>query len=243
MEDIRRQGAETLTSTFGGPMDSRISSVTSWFDRIYLGCEPFKFADYLVAAFVRIERWTSFADFANPIVGLRAYSAKSNILPEQTLGRGLRRMYPSENGQEYVSVVGTDAFMDFVESIQTEGVELEKREMGTGTKPVAPLIVEVDQQDKTKDLDELDIEIPVLSPRVYREYKKLSDLNVDDIAFTPVEYKQFSEEEQREIVFRDITTGEISHITRLDTAIAQDYRSVVGYFAQTILRELRLFAA
>ena len=54
------------------------------------------------------------------IVGLRPYSAKSNILPEQTLGRGLRRMYL--NGvEEYVSVVGTDAFMTFVESIQAEG--------------------------------------------------------------------------------------------------------------------------
>src|SRR5665647_1497729 len=28
------------------------------------------------------------------IVGLRPYSAKANILPEQTLGRGLRKMYP-----------------------------------------------------------------------------------------------------------------------------------------------------
>jgi type III restriction enzyme len=27
------------------------------------------------------------------IVGLRAYASASNILPEQTLGRGLRRMY------------------------------------------------------------------------------------------------------------------------------------------------------
>ena len=44
------------------------------------------------------------------IVGLRAYSAKSNILPEQTLGRGLRKMYPG-NMEEYVSVVGTDAFI------------------------------------------------------------------------------------------------------------------------------------
>ena len=177
------------------------------------------------------------------IVGLRAYTAKSNILPEQTLGRGLRRMYPTENVEEYVSVVGTDAFVDFVESIQSEGVELEKREMGTGTKPIVSLIVEIDQEDKRKDLDELDIEIPVLSPRVYREYKNLSDLNIDDIEFTPVEYRQFSEKEQREIIFRDITTGEISHVTRLDTGIAQNYRSVIGYFAQTILRELRLFAA
>lgn len=63
------------------------------------------------------------------IVGLRAYSAKSNILPEQTLGRGLRKMYPGNEVEEYVSVVGTDAFMDFVESIQSEGVELERKAM------------------------------------------------------------------------------------------------------------------
>jgi len=56
------------------------------------------------------------------IVGLRAYSEKSNIFPEQTLGRGLRKMYPG-NIEEKVSVVGTDAFMDFVESIQSEGSE------------------------------------------------------------------------------------------------------------------------
>ena len=68
------------------------------------------------------------------IVGLRAYSAKSNILPEQTLGRGLRKMYPG-GVEEYLSVVGTDAFMEFVESIQAEGVELERKPMGAGTKP------------------------------------------------------------------------------------------------------------
>lgn len=32
------------------------------------------------------------------IVGLRSYSAKSNILPEQTLGRRLRRMYAATGG-------------------------------------------------------------------------------------------------------------------------------------------------
>lgn len=177
------------------------------------------------------------------IVGLRAYTAKSNILPEQTLGRGLRRMYFGQDAEEYVSVVGTDAFMDFVESIQTEGVELERRKMGTGAKPIVPLIVEVDQEDKKKDLEELDIDIPILSPRVVREYKNLSDLDVTKMQFTLVNYQIFSEEEQREIVFRDITTNQVTHITRLDTAVANDYRSVIGYFAQTILRELRLFAA
>ncbi len=173
------------------------------------------------------------------IVGLRAYSAKSNILPEQTLGRGLRKMYPG-SAEEYVSVVGTDAFMDFVESIQAEGVELEHKAMGEGTKPKTPLVVEIDNDNVNKDIDALDIEIPVLTTRVYREYKNLADLNSGAMIFQTTTYLTFSEEEQREIVFKDITTGEVTHTTILDGAGIADYRSVIGYFAQTIMKELRL---
>jgi hypothetical protein len=61
------------------------------------------------------------------------------------------------------------------------------------------------------------IEIPVLTPRVYREYKHLSDLDVGAMGHQRVAYRQFSEEEQREIVFKDITTGEVTHTTILDT--------------------------
>ena len=173
------------------------------------------------------------------IVGLRAYSAKSNILPEQTLGRGLRKMYPG-GVPEYVSVVGTNAFMDFVESIQAEGVVLERKPMGEGTRPKTPLVVEIDKENEKKDLDALDIEIPVLTPRIYREYKNLSDLDVGALGHERVAYRQFSAEEQREIVFKDITTGEVTHTTFLDTAGIADYRSVIGYFAQTVMKDLRL---
>lgn len=174
------------------------------------------------------------------IVGLRAYSAPANILPEQTLGRGLRRMYPSADVTEFVSVVGTDAFMDFVESIQAEGVVLERRPMGAGTGPVTPLVVEVDTENPKKDITALDIEVPVLTPRVYREYKNLGDLDVSTLGHQRVAYLEFSQEQQREIVFKDITTGEVTHTTILDRAGIADYRSVIGYFAQTIMREMRL---
>jgi type III restriction enzyme len=173
------------------------------------------------------------------IVGLRAYAAQSNILPEQTLGRGLRKMYP-DDVEEYVSVVGTNAFMDFVESIQAEGVVLERKAMGEGTGPKTPLVVEVDKENEKKDIASLDIEIPVLSPRVYREYKSLGDLDIAAMGHQRLLYLQFSEEEQREIVFKDITTGEISHTTILDTVGVADYRSVIGYFAQSIMKDLRL---
>ncbi len=173
------------------------------------------------------------------IVGLRAYSAQSNILPEQTLGRGLRKMYPG-GVEEYVSVVGTNAFMDFVESIQAEGVVLERKPMGEGTGPKTPLVVEIDKENVKKDIEALDIEIPVLTPRVYREYKNLGYLDVGAQGYQRVAYRQFSEEEQREIVFKDITTGVVTHTTILDTAGVADYRSVIGYFAQTIMKDLRL---
>ena len=173
------------------------------------------------------------------IVGLRAYTAMSNILPEQTLGRGLRRMYLN-SVNESVSVIGTDAFMDFVEQIQEEGVELERKEMGEGTKPIAPLVIEVDKENVNKDIGALDIDIPILTRRVYREYKNLADLDVNNLDFTTIKYRQFSVEQIREIEFRYMTTSEVAHTTVLESPGAEDYRNVIGYFAQTLMKELRL---
>lgn len=174
------------------------------------------------------------------IVGLRAYAAQSNILPEQTLGRGLRRMYLGSDVVEYVSVVGSEKFMEFVESIQHEGVELERSAMGKGAKPKIPVVIEVDKENTRKDLDKLDIPLPRLTPRIYRDYKNLEDLDVSSFTHKKVLYKQFSEAEQREIVFRDITTGEQTHTTMLTTTGNADHRSVVGFFTQTIMKDLRL---
>jgi type III restriction enzyme len=176
------------------------------------------------------------------IVGLRPYSAKSNILPEQTLGRGLRRMYGDNTVTELVSVVGTDAFMEFVESIKSEGVELERRSMGEGSKPKAPLVIEVDGENKKKNIEGLDIQIPVLSPRVYREYKNLSELNVAAFGNQIFPVTEFSEEEKREIVFKDIASGEITHTTILDSDTVASYQSVIGYFTQAIMKDLRLIS-
>ena len=173
------------------------------------------------------------------IVGLRAYSSKANILPEQTLGRGIRRMY-TDSIKESVSVIGTDAFMEFVESIQAEGVELERQTMGEDSHAKAPLVIEVDKANPSKDIDALDIEIPILTRRVYREYKGLADLTINPHDFTPVTYQEFTEAEQREIVFRDLTTDEVTHTTVLDSTAPPDYRSVLNYFARTIMKELKL---
>lgn len=174
------------------------------------------------------------------ICGLRAYAAKSNILPEQTLGRGLRRMYFGTDIAETVSVMGTPAFMDFVESIQSEGVSFEQVPMGDGAKRKEPLIVEVDTENKEKDLAALDIPLPKLSRRYQREFKDLGDLDPSAFGNKRLPLKAFTPEETREIVFKTMLDSEIHHTVHLDGSGPADYRSVVAFFARQLLKDLRL---
>ncbi|MBL9149857.1 MAG: DEAD/DEAH box helicase family protein [Phycisphaerae bacterium] len=174
------------------------------------------------------------------IVGLRVYGAESKILPEQTLGRGLRRMYFGTDQRETVSVMGTPAFMDFVESLQTEGISFEQRQMGEGSTRQESLIVEVESDNPEKDIDALDIELPKLSRRFYREYKDLDALDPATLGNPKLPVKAFTPEETREIVFKRMLDGKVDHTMQLDGVGTADYRSVVGFFARQLLKELRL---
>jgi type III restriction enzyme len=174
------------------------------------------------------------------IVGLRPYAAESAILPEQTLGRGLRRMFAG-NVDEKVSVLGTPAFMAFVDEIKNEGVELERRAMGPGSAPAGPMVIEIDLADQDKDLEALDIELPKLKARIERQLKDFEALNSTTFPSPRLPVRIFSEGEQRQLTFIDpIVTGEVSHTLNLDAGGAPDWRHVVGWFTQTIIKDLRL---
>jgi type III restriction enzyme len=174
------------------------------------------------------------------ICGLRAYAAQSNILPEQTLGRGLRRMYFGSDTKETVSVMGTPAFMEFVESIQTEGVSFERVPMGGGAARQDSLIVEVDKENPAKNLDALDIPLPKLSRRFQRDYKDLEALDPAALRNVRLPLKPFTPEQTREIVFKTMLDAEVHHTIQLDGSGPADYRSVVAFFARQLMKDLRL---
>lgn len=176
------------------------------------------------------------------IVGLRAFAAKSNILPEQTLGRGLRRMYFGSDQRETVSVMGTPAFMEFVESIQNEGVSFDRVPMGGagGRERQDSLVVEVDTETPDKNIDELDIALPRLTRRFNREFKDLAELDPSSFGNAKLPIKTFTPEETREIVFKTMLDSEIDHTVQLDGTGPGDYRSVIGFFARQLLKDLRL---
>lgn len=173
------------------------------------------------------------------IVGLRPFGADSKILPEQTIGRGLRKMFSLDMPEKLV-VVGTPAFLDFVESLKTEGVEFQYSPMGKGSKGKSPVIIEVDKENPNKDLDALDIPIPQMSPRIYRDYKNLELIDVGKFKNEKVALKQFNSDALKEIVFNDID-GDFSHKTIFKDTVP-DYRNVIGFFTASILKDSRLIS-
>jgi type III restriction enzyme len=150
-------------------------------------------------------------------------------------------MYFGTDQREIVSVLGTPAFMDFVESIQNEGVDFERVPMGgaAGKERQDSLVVEVDS-DPAKNIDALDIAIPRLTRRFNREFKNLAELDPATLGNTQLPLKPFTPEQTREIVFKTMLDSEVDHTIQLDGADSGDYRSVVAFFARQLLKDLRL---
>jgi type III restriction enzyme len=136
--------------------------------------------------------------------------------------------------------MGTPAFMEFVESIQSEGVTFDRVPMGAGATRQESLIVEVDTENKDKNLDALDIPLPKLSRRFQREFKNLDALDPAKFGNTVLPLKPFSDDETREIVFKTMLDAAIHHTITLDGSGVADYRSVVAFFARQLLKDLRL---
>jgi type III restriction enzyme len=91
------------------------------------------------------------------IVPLRPYSSKANILPEQTLGRGLRRMTPPGQANELVTVVEHSAFASlYQQELAQEGLPLELVDIDR--VPVTTISIFPDQA--RKNIDALNIQIP-----------------------------------------------------------------------------------
>jgi len=130
--------------------------------------------------------------------------------------------------------------MEFVESIQNEGVTFERVPMGGGTTRHESLIVEVDAENPAKDVEMLDIALPRLTRRFQREFKNLDALDPATFRNQVVPLKPFTPEETREIVFKTMLDAEVHHVIQLDGAGPADYRSVVAFFARQLLKDLRL---
>lgn len=169
------------------------------------------------------------------IVPLRPYSAKAGILPEQTLGRGLRRMIPLGDVPETVTVVHHPAFRKlYEEELAQEGLDIAVLPIHKALKETVTIFVDREH----KDIDELELEIPLVSDAI-ETTTTLDGLTFDEIRqyfhahFTPlpignkkdgpIEYKE-----------RHLFTDEVVARMQLDSGLLTAAWSAPSYFAKML---------
>jgi type III restriction enzyme len=171
------------------------------------------------------------------IVPLRPYTAKANILPEQTLGRGLRLIGGAGSGwDEKVIVIEHEAFRDFWDKeLAEEGLEIERQRLEDVTKDVVTILV-----DKSKL--EYDLEMPQLSPALTRSATRLSDLTMDMLpaGVLPKPERGKVAEEIVHYRGRDMLTQVIVEEHDLEIPFPDRPDSVIAYFTDRILHYAHL---
>lgn len=174
------------------------------------------------------------------VVGLRPYTSKANILPEQTIGRGLRLMFGNTSGyQERVDIIGNKAFLEFVEDLEKlEDMEIASFEIG---KDKLQILTIQPLAEKKK----LDIGVPELT-EILRRKKTLAEeiATLDVMKFNinpfPLTGKQIEETKTFTYEGYDIIT-KVKELTREYTIpSAQTAEEVIGYYAQRIAENIKL---
>jgi type III restriction enzyme len=174
------------------------------------------------------------------VVGLRPYTAKANILPEQAIGRGLRLMFRdlTVDFTERVDIIGNHKFLDFVDDLEKlEDLQLDTFEVGKDKLKIVTIL----PLDNRK---EFDIGLPLLSPTLIRK-KSLADeiaglnvmsfqtillpLRADDPHNRTFKYEGFDIITLQKEVERDYTIPE-----------PQTAQEVIGYYSRRIAEAVKL---
>ena len=172
----------------------------------------------------------------NVIVGLRSYTSERNVLPEQVIGRGLRKMFPEENSDikqsvNVLEVIGPPGLMQIIE-------ELEKEEnMTFGTIDVGS---QLDMTTIYVDMDKIskDIDIPILTPRIV-----MREFQIDETLLDKLPALSFSLGDKiLKTTYRavDMVTKAVEIERVWDLPVPQDTKSVIAYYTDRILKQLKL---
>ncbi len=175
----------------------------------------------------------------NVIVGLRSYTSKRKVLPEQVIGRGLRKMFPEEDANieksvNVLDVIGPPGLIDILEELENqEGIKF--AEFDTDT-PVNLTTIFVDENKLDKD-----IEIPILSPRILIREFYLDEIEMDNLTTLsiPLENKVL----EMEYVAIDMLEGMEVIKRKWDLPVPQDSKSVIAYYTDQILKQLKIGGA
>lgn len=175
----------------------------------------------------------------NVIVGLRSYTSKRKVLPEQVIGRGLRKMFPGEGANveksiNVLEVIGPPGLIELLEELEKqEGIKFAEFDTQKNLNLTTIFV------DETK-LDK-DIEIPILTPRIIIREFSLGEEAVEELPSLgiPLENKVL----EMEYVAVDMLKGMEVIKRKWDLPVPQDSKSVIAYYTDQILKQLKIGGA
>ena len=174
------------------------------------------------------------------VIGLRPYTSKANILPEQTIGRGLRLMFRELAGEyiERVDVIGNSAFINFVEDLEKdEGTKFDTFQLGKEKLEIVTIMVDPAKAEK-------DIEIPVLSPILVRKKtlsEEISSLDVHTLKCPKLPKKETGADiETFQYDGYDFLTLQKLIERQYKIPQAQTAQEVISYYAKLIAQDVKL---
>jgi len=175
----------------------------------------------------------------NVIVGLRPYTSKRKVLPEQVIGRGLRKMFPEEDANidksiNVLEVIGPPGLIDILEELEAqEGIKFAEFDTEKSLN-LTTIFVDKNKLDK-------DIEIPILSPRIFIREFQLDEVEIDKLPSLgiPLENKIL----EMEYVAVDMLKRVEVIKRKWDLPVPQDSKSVIAYYTDQILKQLKIGGA
>lgn len=173
------------------------------------------------------------------IVGLRSYSSKAQVLPEQTVGRGLRLMFRGQDVQETVDIIGSKGFMKIMEDLEKiEDTSFDTFQIGKDHLKI--LIIQALESKK-----DYDIAVPDISPLLMRKKSLTEEIEAIDITklnitTLPLKAKDLAETKAFIYEGRDILTDEKLFERNYEIPPAQTAEEVVGYYAKNITANIKL---
>jgi type III restriction enzyme len=177
------------------------------------------------------------------VAGLRPYTAKANVLPEQAVGRGLRLMFRDQTGyREHVDIIGNSNFMQIVEDLEKEeGIRLDTFEYG---KKRTPLVIPTIQV-VTERIPDYDIAIPVLTPRIERRKQARQIIENLDISKIRLKVPLALDRGVKPLdAFtyegRDVISDEVIVERTYTMPQAQTSSEIIAFYAQIIAASLKL---
>ncbi len=175
------------------------------------------------------------------VVGLRPFTARANILPEQAIGRGLRLMFRGQSVagyQERVDIIGNDKFLEFVdelekiEEIKFDSFDPKKDRLHILT--IAPL----------SERAAFDLGVPVLSPVLVRKKTLAQEIaGLDVLIFQLPDFTiRLGNDDPKTFTYEgfDVVTDAKELERQYTLPEPRTAQEVIGFYARRIAEEVKL---